>query len=43
MSAAYARIGVTSRDEDLMSRLFLALRRSGKDFTAFVLLEQEAA
>lgn len=35
------RMGVTHRDEDLMSRLALALSRTGKSFKAFVFIDQE--
>ena len=41
MSPAFARIGVTARDMDLMSRLARALSRTGKTWAAFVLLDQD--
>lgn len=40
---AYMRMGVTHREADLMSRLALALSRTGKTWAAFVLIDNQEA
>lgn len=39
--ARYMRLGVTHHDDDLMSRLVIALSSVGKEFKAFVFVDPE--